>query len=171
MLFVVVIFRQLGELATGVILLTSDKTLLPAVLLEEPLKKFDKNPALLNDEQYFLAYPSWDKESPHLRLELFRLRLASNKKRKSRRGRDLFDIRGYVTKVQKRKRLITVRVYRNEAIAQNPLTRSDKQLEIIVSLSASAVKQLWDAGGEKETRFLVVRNCHGYQLTLWSDRE
>ncbi len=104
------------ELATGVILLTSDNTLLPAVLLEDPLKKFENNPTLLNDEQYesapiqlgrknLLTYAS----------ELFRLRLASSKKRKSRRGRDLFDIRGYISKVQKRKRLITVRVYRNEA--------------------------------------------------------
>ncbi len=40
------------ELATGVILLTSDNTLLPAVLLEDPLKKFENNPTLLNDEQY-----------------------------------------------------------------------------------------------------------------------
>ena len=33
------------DLATGAILLSTDKTLLPVVLLEDPLKKFDKNPA------------------------------------------------------------------------------------------------------------------------------
>ncbi len=107
----------------GVLITANDGVLIPAHLSAELTTKLQRRSELLESDQDFLVHPQSSLETPQLTVELFRVRLLEKKKKRTELSRDLFNVRCFVVEQKKRSQIMTVRVYNNEALKQNPRTR------------------------------------------------